>query len=151
MVQGFRQAHHGYQDHADADRDIHVGVTLPQGGGRRREERHSGIGNRRQGDERGYPVQQCACRRAHRIKPARRRTGPYADGDQHDVAGGEPRDRKRADQLAPDLIRGGGKSLRIKRHQPVAKRLDPRHEIGCQPHLAAPDDFQAPGCHVDAT
>ena len=65
----------GDQDHADADRHVHVGPQLPQGGERRGKKRHASIGDRRQRDQRGDEMHQFPRGGPHALYQA----GPDAD------------------------------------------------------------------------
>ncbi len=93
---GFEQAHRRRQQHADADRHVHVGAPLPERSPGGTEEWLARISNRRQGDQRRQPVKHRP-RRAFRARPDRHR-------QQHDVHRREARHSKRAHQR-PALCR----------------------------------------------
>ena len=87
---GFINAQAGCQQYADRNGHIHIGPAIAQRHRRRREKRAPGIGNHRDRDQRGEPVEQVAGDAG--------RTGPDADRQQHDVHHSEAGNGKRADQ-----------------------------------------------------
>ena len=107
-LHGLREAHAGDQDHADADRHVHVGTPTAQRGCGCREEWPPGIGDRRHGDQRRYPVQQVARRRAHVVQQPTSLAGPDADRHQHYVDRGEACNRESTQQRPSGLVLGGG-------------------------------------------
>ena len=84
------EAHAEGEQHADRDRHVHVGPAVAQRAPGRGKEDAAGIDQRREGDQRRDPVEHVAGRGV--------RAGPDRHRQQHDVAGGEARDRKRADK-----------------------------------------------------
>jgi hypothetical protein len=112
------------EDDADGDRHVHVGAAHAQRAPGRAEERPAGIGDGGQCDQRRDPVEEIARRLV--------RAGPDRDGEQHDVAGGEARDRHCRHQLAHHrvaLALGGG----IDHVVVVAAGADGRRKIGGEP------------------
>ena len=107
---GFIDAQAGCQQYADRNGHIHIGPAIAQRHRRRREKRAPGIGNNRDRDQRGEPVEQvtgdAGC------------TGPDADRQQHDVHHPEAGNGKRADQPGGAALFLGerivGKNLRFK-------------------------------------
>ncbi len=134
----------GDQDHADADRHVHVGAKLPQGGEGRGEERHAGIGDRRQRDQRRDKMHQFARGRPHALH----QTGPDADRQQHHVARGEPRHRQRAQQHPPGAVLPGLQRRGIEGDQPVAQPLDQPDQPAGFGFPASPDQPQPSRGHV---
>ena len=132
-----------------ADGHIHVGAAMTQRGGGGREERAPGIGDRGQRDQRRHPVQKIACRRPHVRQPPRGLGRPNADGQQHDVDGGEARDGEGTDQVSLRRVPGNTQAVCRERDQAISQAL---HDGDQPPGIlgrAAPDEFQAAGGQVD--
>ena len=90
LGEGLKQTHPRDQDDTDRDRDIHIRPTTAQRRDSGTEKRPSGISDRGQRHHRRNPVQHIPGRRAH--------ARPDRDRDHHDIPGGEPRNRQRANE-----------------------------------------------------
>ena len=88
---GFEQAHAGGKQYGQGYRHIHVEPAAGQRPGRGAEEWQAGIGDRRQRDEGGEPMQQVPGRRPHILEMP----GPDRNRQQHHIGRGEARDRHR--------------------------------------------------------
>ena len=143
---GIVPAHHrlveteaGGQDDADRNRHVHVGPPALQHGPGRAEERHSRIGNRRNADQGGNPVEQVA---RGALCP-----GPDRDREQHHVHAGKGRHAERREQRLYRRGRPGqffgarlaGKADRFQRGDQVSRF-----------HLSAVLGADLLGCQVDA-
>lgn len=88
----FVQAHRRGNSHTDRDWYVHVGAAMAKRLPGRPEERSPGIGDRREGDQRGNPVE--------KFSRGTVRTRPHADRKQHDVHRRKTRDGQSAQQFA---------------------------------------------------
>ena len=137
-MEGFVEAEAECEADADGDRHVHVGVPVPQHAPGGSEEDTSGIGQRRQRDQRGQPMEQVARGAV--------RTGPDRDRQQHDVAGGKTCDRKRTDQFGERcVLRIGPDVVEMRLVADVAQRRDEWRR-----HLGRPADGGALAGQVDA-
>ena len=93
-------AHAEGEQHAERDRNVHVGPPVPERAPSGAEEYPPRIGQRRQRNEHRQPVEQVA-RLGFGARPDRHRK-------QHDIAGGKARDRKRPDQFGQRAVIPGG-------------------------------------------
>ncbi len=143
-IHRLEQAHARDQADADGDRHVHVGAAGRKGCQRRAEERPAGIGDGRQCDQRREPVHQVAGRDPHALDMAR----PHRDREQHDIAGGEPGHRHRAQQFA--LARVADRRHAAERHQAEAERRHAPREARRLRRAAPPFKRQAPRGEVDA-
>src|SRR5882672_9294831 len=91
MLRGVVKTHPEREQYTDGDRYIHISAPMPQSLPCRTEKYPAGIRQRGQRDDGRQPMKQVAG-----LGISAR---PDRDGKQHDVAGGESRDRKGAYQF----------------------------------------------------
>ena len=142
------QAHAGDQQHAEADRHVHVGAAVAQRGQRGAEERHAR--HRRSPAWRSAPRPSASAPRVAGPMLCAD-AGPDADRDQHDVAGGEAR-RPPARAAAPARSRPAPRPARRRRTAPAgspARSTAPTRRCGLR-RVAAPGQAQPARGHVDA-